>query len=140
MFMQSRLNPYLGFQGKAREAMEFYKSVLGGTLDVQTYKQAGMQVAAGEEAYLMHGALEADNGIVIMGADIPSGMEFRGGASTISLALNGDDYDELQGYYEKLCDGGKADMPLSKAPWGDFYGECTDKYGFRWLVNITDKK
>lgn len=138
--MQSRLNPYLGFQGKAREAMQFYRSVFGGTLEQQSFKDSGMEVPAGEEDGLMHSVLETDSGMRIMAADVPSTMEFRGGASSISLALSGDNYDELKGYYDKLCAGGKADMPLAKAPWGDFYGECTDRYGFRWLVNITDKK
>lgn len=138
--MKSRLNPYLGFQGKAREAMEFYKSVFGGKLEMQNFKDSGMQVAAGEEEWLMHSMLEADNGLTFMAADVPSGMEFRGGASSVSLALSGDNYDELKGYYDKLCEGGKSEMPLNKAPWGDYYGECTDKYGFRWLVDISEKK
>jgi PhnB protein len=138
--MQSRLNPYLGFQGQATEAMEFYKSVFGGKLELHTFKESGMTVPAGEEAHVMHGMLEADNGITFMAADVPTGMEFRGGASSVSLALSGDNHDELKGYYDKLCVGGTAELPLEKAPWGDYYGEVTDKYGFRWLVNISDKK
>jgi PhnB protein len=138
--MQSRLNPYLGFQGKATEAMEFYKSVFGGKLELHTFKESGMTVPTGEEEYQMHAMLTADNGMTLMAADVPTGMEFRGGSSSVSLSLSGDNYDELKSYYDKLCEGGKSEMPLEKAPWGDYYGECTDKYGFRWLVNISGKK
>ena len=42
----------------------------------------------------------------------------------------------LRGYWDKLIDGGIPVMPLERAPWGDTFGMCTDKFGTSWLVNI----
>jgi PhnB protein len=55
--------------------------------------------------------------------------------STITVSLSGDDEAELRGYWEKLSDGGQVTMPFEKAPWGDFFGMCTDKFGIPWMVD-----
>ena len=52
------------------------------------------------------------------------------------LSLSGDDEAELTGYWQKLSDGGTVQEPLSKAPWGDSFGMCVDRFGVGWLVNI----
>jgi PhnB protein len=83
----------------------------------------------------MHSTLEADNGIVFMASDTPSGMEYRSGSS-ISMSLSGTDEAELRSYWNKLSDGATIKMPLEKAPWGDTFGMLTDKFGVDWLVNI----
>lgn len=134
--MNSRLNPYLSFRGNAREAMEFYQSVFGGTLAVNTFKEFGASSDPSEDDKIMHSQLEADNGITLMGADTPEGMELRPG-STISISLSGDDHDELSGYFDKLAEGGTVNEPLVQAPWGDAFGMVTDRYGIDWMVNIS---
>lgn len=134
--MNSRLNPYLSFRGNAREAMEFYQSVFGGTLAVNTFKEFGASSDPSEDDKIMHSQLEADNGITLMGADTPEGMELRPG-STISISLSGDDHDELSGYFDKLAEGGTVNEPLVQAPWGDAFGMLTDRYGIDWMVNIS---
>ena len=80
--------------------------------------------------------LEAPNGMVLMGADTPIHMEYEPG-SRISVSLSGDDEAELRGYYEKLSADGTVMVPLEKAPWGDHFGMCTDRFGVTWLVNIS---
>ena len=35
-----------------------------------------------------------------------------------------------------LAEGGRIDLPLEKAPWGDYFGQLTDKFGISWMVNI----
>ena len=137
--MQSKLNPYLSFKDSAREAMEFYKSVFGGKLTVNTFKDFGASQNPSEDNMVMHSVLECENGIAFMGADTPSSMQHRPGAS-ISMALSGDNEAELSGYFEKLSVGGKPGVPLAKAPWGDTFGMFTDKFGIEWLVNILGKK
>jgi PhnB protein len=134
--MPSRLNPYLSFKDEAREAMEFYRSVFGGKLDVSTFKEYHASADPSEDDKIMHANLQADNGIVIMGADTPSAMEYSPGAR-ISLSLSGDDEAELRGYWDKLREGGTETMPLEKAPWGDTFGMLRDRYGIAWLVNIS---
>jgi PhnB protein len=133
--MPTRLNPYLGFRDDAREAMEFYKSVFGGELDVSTFADLNASHDPSEGEKVMHSQLEAPNGILLMGADTPNDMEFQEGSNG-SISLSGDDEPELRGYYDKLSADGTVIMPLDKAPWGDFFGMCTDRFGVRWLVNI----
>lgn len=134
-----RLNPYLNFNGTAREALELYKSVLGGVVEMSTYKDGGMPHDPSEDAKLMHGMLTTDNGMVLMVADTPSSMEYRPGTN-ISMSLSGDDDATLSGYFEKLSAGGTVDQPLVTAPWGDKFGMLTDKFGIHWMVNITGPK
>lgn len=134
--MQSRLNPYLSFRDNAREAMDFYRTVFGGTLDMNTFAEFGASEDPSEDDKIMHSMLEAENGIVFMAADTPNSMEFRPG-TTMSMSLSGDDDAELSGYFEKLSDGGTVNQPLEAAPWGDKFGMVTDRFGVDWMVNIT---
>ena len=132
--MASRLNPYIGFDGNARQAMEFYKSVFGGTLTLSTFGEFGAQEAP-EADKIMHGMLETDSGFTLMGSDTPPGTEYKPG-SNISVSLSGDDDDELRGYWDKLSAGGTISVPLEKQMWGDEFGSCDDQFGITWLVNI----
>lgn len=137
--MQTRLNPYLSFRDNAREAMEFYKTVFGGKLDMNTFEELHASEDPSENNKIMHAVLEAENGIVFMASDTPNSMEYKAGTN-ISMSLSGDNEAELRGYYEKLCDGGTVTMPLEKAPWGDTFGMCADKFGTAWMVNISGPK
>jgi PhnB protein len=133
--MASRLNPYISFNGDARQALEFYHGVFGGSLALNTFGESGMQDSP-VAAKIMHGMLEADNGFALMGADTPPGMEYSPGTN-IAVSLSGDDTDALRGYWEKLSDGGAVTVVLEKQPWGDEFGQCIDKFGVSWMVNIT---
>jgi PhnB protein len=137
--MQSKLNPYLSFKDNTRNAMEFYRTVFGGKLDLSTFKELHASQDPSEDNMIMHSVLEADNGITIMASDTPSRMEYRPGTN-MSMSLSGDNEAELKAYFEKLSAGGMVTMPLEKAVWGDSFGMCTDKYGVQWLVNITAQK
>ena len=134
--MQSKLNPYISFKGNARQALEFYQTVFGGKLDMNTYAEAGMSDHQAVPDQIMHGMLVADNGITLMGSDTPDGMPYTPG-TVISISLSGDNEAELTGYYNKLAEGGSVAEPLSKAPWGDTFGMVTDQFGIFWMVNIT---
>ncbi len=127
------LNPYLNFRGQAREAMDFYRSVLGGELTSTTFAEGGMQVAPEEQDQLMHAQFEVD-GMTLMGADVPSGWPAE--ISNGSISLSGDDEATLRRYWAGLADGATVTAPLEKAPWGDTFGMLTDRYGVNWLVNI----
>lgn len=137
----SKLNPYLTFNGNAREAMEFYKTVFGGELTLSTYKDGGMPHDPAEDNKIMHGMLVAENGLTLMAADAPKHMDYKPG-NNISLSLSGDNdkEEELTSYYEKLVAGGEQQEPLAKAPWGDTFGMLLDKFGIQWMVNIAGEK
>ncbi|MGH3862407.1 VOC family protein [Actinokineospora sp.] len=132
--MASRLNPYLSFNGDARQAMEFYKEVFGGNLTLNTFGEFGMPDAP-ESDKIMHGMLEADNGFTLMGADTQPGQEYNPGTA-FAVSLSGDDSDELRGYWDTLSGGGTVQVPLEKQMWGDEFGMCSDQYGVAWMVNI----
>jgi PhnB protein len=63
-------------------------------------------------------------------------MDYTPGTS-ISVSLSGEDEGELRGYYDKLSgEGGTVTVPMERAPWGDIFGMCTDRFGIAWLVNV----
>ena len=135
--MATRLNPYISFDGNAREAMEYYERVFGGSLTLNTFGEYGAKDAP-EADKIMHGMLEAPGGLSLMGADTPPGTELDPG-NNIAVSLSGDDADELHGYWEKLSDGGTVSVPLEKQMWGDEFGMCVDRFGIGWMVNIAAK-
>jgi PhnB protein len=132
--MASRLNPYIAFDGTARQAMEFYREVFGGDLRVSTFGELGQQDSPDADK-VMHAQLETDRGFTLMASDTPAGMQ-RTSGDTITVSLSGDDADELRGYWDKLSDGGTVTMPMEKQMWGDEFGMCTDRFGVPWMVDI----
>lgn len=129
------LNPYLGFRDNAREAMTFYQTVFGGELNMSTFADFHASEDPAEQDKIMHAMLSGDKGLVLMGADTPNSMDYTPG-NTFSVSLSGADESELRGYWDKLADGGTVTVPLEKAPWGDIFGMCKDRFGVDWLVNI----
>jgi PhnB protein len=129
------LNPYVTFRDNARHAMEFYRSVFGGELNVMSFADMpAVETDPAEKDKVMHAQLTGDNGIVLMGADTPNAMDFA--PYNGSISLSGDDEATLTGYWDKLVAGGEVGEPLTKAPWGDTFGMCKDQFGIHWMVNI----
>jgi PhnB protein len=133
----SRLNPYINFAGDARQAMEFYQSVLGGTLTMNTYGEYGAPDAPGADQ-IMHAQLETDSGFTLMAGDNPPGSGEHNPGTNISVSLSGDDAAELRRYWAGLSEGGNVTEPLAKQMWGDEFGMCVDKFGIGWMVNISE--
>lgn len=132
--MTSRLNPYIAFPGTARQAMEFYQSVFGGELTVNTFADFGSADAPFADQ-VMHAMLEADNGMTLMASDAPEGMKPVTYGNNVVVSLSGDD-EILREHFDKLSAAGTVIMPLEKQVWGDEYGACTDQFGVEWMVNI----
>ena len=132
--MASRLNPYISFDGTAQEAMEFYKEVIGGELTMNTFGSFGQADPAIADK-IMHAQLETANGYTLMASDLPPGMEHKPGTS-ITVSLSGTDAADLRGYWEKLSAGGTVTVPLEKQMWGDEFGQCVDRFGVAWMVDI----
>jgi PhnB protein len=131
------LNPYLFFDGQCREAMEFYKSIFGGEVEVSNYDD----IPGSDDAMkgkVMHAALESDD-IQLMASDSP--LPDSLGKGKVSLSLSGFDEAKLRKFFEGLSQGGKVTSPLKTESWGDTFGMLTDKFDVDWMVNITvDKK
>ena len=134
--MTVELCPYLHFRDNARAAMEHYHSVLGGELTLSTFRDmGGMGMDEAELDKVMHGRLVTSEGLVLMGADTPSSMEFVPGGYSVSLS--GDDEARLRSAFDGLSAGGTIGEPLVEAPWGDVFGMFTDRFGVEWMVNVS---
>ena len=134
--MSIKLNPYLNFSGNTREAMEFYKSVLGGELTLSTFGEyPEMEVPENYKDKIMHAQLESGD-IRLMASESMPGGEIHPG-DNFSLSLVGDDEAELTRIFGALAKGGQVTMPLEKQMWGDVFGMVQDKFGMSWMVNIS---
>ncbi len=136
--MPSILNPYITFNGDARQALEFYQRVFGGELNLNTYGDFGAGEGPGGDR-IMHGMLSTSSGFTLMAADNPPGTEYTPGGN-LSVSVSGEDDAELRGYWEKLSEGGSVTVPMEKQMWGDIFGMCTDRFGITWLVNINQPR
>jgi PhnB protein len=136
--MTSRLNPYITLDGKAREALELYREVLGGELTLSTFGENGMGDDPAVADQIMHGQLETPSGYTLMVSDSPPGAPAQQN-SGVQISLSGDASAdaELSAYYDKLAAAGTVVEPLVTAPWGDKFGMVTDPFGILWMVNIS---
>lgn len=133
-----KLNPYIFFKGNCREAMEFYKGIFGGKLEMQTMGEVppdAMPPGMDQEEIkdqIMHAAL-TEGDVELMASD-----SHKASAKTakVELSLSGADEEKLRKTFDSLTAGGKVTMPLEKQFWGAIFGMVTDKYGVDWMVNI----
>lgn len=129
-----QLNPYINFQGRAREAMEFYQTALGGTLELQTVNEQGVARPAGPEDRITHARLDADGALIIASDGHPDYPAKVG--ENMAIALGGPDNDRLTTVFNALAGGGYIKMPLTEQPGGARVGWLTDKFGMSWMVTI----
>lgn len=129
--MTQQLNPYVTFPGHAREALDFYAQVLGGTPEVMSFRDAGMDADG-----VMHGALTTPAGFHIFASDTAEGMAELKQGNNMQMSLSGDEAEALEGYWHGLAEGGTVVVPLEKQMWGDLYGQVIDRFGITWHVNI----
>lgn len=137
----TQLHPYLFFDGNCREAMNYYQTILGGSLEMSS--MAEMQGAepstSTDDERIMHARLVSGD-FRLMASDIIKGQEHVVGTN-VHLSLLGTNESKLRALFLSFAEqGGKVDLPLEKQFWGDIFGMVTDKYGVHWLVNITEEK
>jgi PhnB protein len=130
------MNSYLTFDGNAREAMEFYKTCLGGELAVMTFADSPMkaQTPPGAEKRVMHARLKSGP-TVLMASDTMPGMPFHQG-NNFSLAISCDTPQESDKLFAALGAGGKVMMPLQETFWAARFGMLTDKFGVNWMLDV----
>ena len=131
------INPYLTFNGDCEAAFDLYKSVFGGEFAVVMRfgdMDMGMPVADDEKNKIMHVALPIGRGNMLMGSDVSAS---RGGVTpgtNFSVAVSADSESEADDIWAGLAEGGNETLKMSKAPWGAYFGMCTDKFGIQWMV------
>lgn len=149
--MPVQTTTHLNFRGDARQALEFYQSVFGGHLVVNTYADFGMPAEIPGADKVVFGLVAAENGFRIMGYDIPGRTEggIAGGGSTrrennttvtdqaVLVSISAPTLDELQGYWDALAVDATIVEPLAASAWSAGFGMLTDRFGVTWSASVT---
>jgi PhnB protein len=131
----SGLIPYLLFPGNAAEALEHYRVVFGGDLQLIDYAQAGRHDGPGDA--IAHGQLSGR--VELAGADA-GGDDDAVQMSGMFLSLLGTaDAVTLTRWFDQLAAEGRVIDPLQKRSWGDYDGTLIDRYGVRWLIGFQEE-
>ena len=136
-----RVEPYLFFDGRCEEAIEFYKKALGAKVEMlMRFKDAPEgQCAPGTENKVMHSALKIGD-TFIMATDgmmkDQGKLEFKG----ISLTLNPTTEAECERLFNALADGGQVYQPLIKTFFSPKFGVVADKFGVNWMVLVEQQQ
>ena len=134
----AQLATYLTFDGNCREAMEFYKEVFGGDLNIQTFGQAPMESSPDAKDRIMHAHLQSGE-LTLMASDGMPGHPVTQGTN-VTLSVQSKSKEEQDNYFNKLAEGGKITMPLQDTFWGAYFGMLTDKFGIQWMFNTEHKQ
>ena len=134
---------YITFNGNTEEAFNFYSWALEGKItNLQRFGDSpnGGQMSDADKKKVMHIALEAPHGVTLMGNDH---VDFMGESfipgNNFSLSLHPESQELADKLFKNLSTGGKVTVPMSKAPWGDYFGMFTDKFGIKWMINHRPK-
>ncbi|HYK76934.1 MAG TPA: VOC family protein [Daejeonella sp.] len=134
----SKINSYLTFNGRCREAMDFYQNCFGGKLDMQTFGESPMECAEADKDKIMHAHL-ATGDLVLMGSDNYQNVPEEIG-NMITLSVNCSSLEEIDQFFNKFAEGGQVTMPLQDTFWGAKFGMLTDKFGIKWMFNCDLKQ
>jgi PhnB protein len=133
------LTPYLLFEGKCQQAMEFYKSCFGGELTATKVKDSPARdfMPAVQQEKILNARLKSGK-LEISASDwlMPDRTPIRG--NTVCLYLSGGTFEELKALFERLSERAEVTDPLKEQFFGT-YGALNDKFGVRWMFQ-TDKK
>ncbi|MDN5757646.1 MAG: VOC family protein [Tomitella sp.] len=132
---------YISFPGNAAEAFAYYHQLFGGSLEMQKYGDAPMDLPFDPpDDAVAHAHLTAE-GISISGGDAMGDNTPSLKSDVYSFLLEMGTVDEGKAFIDKVAsDGGTIAMPFEVAPWGDTYGQVNDKFGVKWAVVVTDTK
>jgi PhnB protein len=136
---KTEVGPYLFFDGRCEEAIEFYRKALGAEVDMLTRfkdspepQQPGM-VPPGSENKVMHANLRI-GGNQVMASDGRCGGKPHFDGFALSLGVGTE--AEADQRFKALTDGGKVQMPLTKTFFSPRFGMVTDRFGVTWMVMV----
>ena len=129
------VQPYLSFEGRTQEALDFYKTAIGAKVDaVMHYRDAPpeMQAQMPHKDKIMHSAFHVGDTQVMASDGQCSG---KASFSGITLTLNANSNQEAEKLFNALAQGGgKVTMPISETFFADRFGMVSDKFGVGWMV------
>jgi len=133
------VTPYLFFDGRCEEAIEFYKKALGAEVgmmmrfkDTPEPHPPGM-CPPGSENKIMHASLRID-GASIMASDgrAQGKPKFEG----FALSISPKDEADAERVFKALADGGQVQMPLGKTFFAKSFGMVADRFGVGWMIIV----
>ncbi len=137
------INPHINFNGNAREAFEFYKSVFGG--DFTTVMRLGdlasddFPVDREHADSILYIALPIGPNLLI-GNDVPAALgPVNERENRSKIAVSALDREEAGRLFHGLSKGGEVEMPLEDSPWGTYFGMFRDKFGIEWTISHDPK-
>ncbi len=130
-----QLEPYIFFYGRCEEALDFYKSAIGGTYELNRFEGSPMaeQVPADLRNKVMHATFTGD-GFTFMASDGDLSKTLDPEEGNISLSIGISDAAQAERVFNALAQGGAVKMPFADAFWGGKFGTVLDKFGTEWMV------
>lgn len=129
-----KLTPYLSFNGKCEEALNFYAGVFNGQIkDLNRFGDAPVGMKA-DPNHIMHARFVAD-GVYFMASDGGHGESDGRAHVGISMSVECDNEGQIQNLFSRMAEGGQVTMPLDDTFWGAKFGMLKDKYGVHWMFN-----
>jgi PhnB protein len=130
------IQPYLTFNGRCEEAIEFYKRALGAEVQMMLrFKQAPDQsmIRPGMDEKIMHADIKiGDSAVLLSDGMCTPGTEFQ----NFALSFTVKDEAEADRRFNALADGGQVRMPLDKTFFSPRFGMVQDKFGVGWMVYV----
>jgi len=137
-----KVEPYLMFEGRCEEALDFYRRALGAQVTMLMRYKDNPEPAAGQgcaegagpgptSEMVMHAAFNVGETQLMASDGMGSGqLNFQG----ISLALSPANEAEAKRYFDALAEGGQVQMPLAKTFFSKAFGMVADRFGVSWMV------
>lgn len=132
-----KLIPYVNFAGNCEEALNTYKKILGGKIEiVSRYDNPAMKTPEEYKNKVLHAWFEFD-GIYIYASDVFPGrpMPVTG---NVALSLEADSVEKGKEIFNALAEGGRVNHPFEKQFWGGWHGNLIDRFGVFWMINGPD--
>ena len=131
-----QIQPYLFFDGRCEEAVEFYKKAVGAKVDMlMRFKQAPDQsmISPGSADKVMHGGIKIGESTVLVSDGRNTGKpNFQG----FSLTIYAKDEAEADKLFGALGEGGEVRMPMDKTFFARRFGMLADKFGVGWMIIV----
>ena len=135
------IQPYLFFEGRCEEAVEFYRHALGAeVLMLLRYKESPEppppgRMSSGSENKVMHTTFRIGNTIIMASDGMCGGqISFKGFSLSLSTANNA----EADRLFAALADGGEVQMPMEKTFWSPYFGMVSDRFGISWMIKVEE--
>jgi PhnB protein len=128
------ITPYVHFNGRCDEAIEFYGKALGAKVQfLMRFKECPQPVTPGTEEKVMHANLQIGGSTVLMSDGRCDGTtDFKG----FALSLTVDSVQEAETFFAALSDGGQVQMPLTATFFSPSFGMVADRFGVCWMVYV----